>query len=241
MGFLTPGVAGGGGVSSVPGAIKYLLANGTGEAMAFYLDDQGIDGDIEITWSNLTVGALHGIFNDAAVLSFSAPNFVSLAASLNISGNAAMTSVAFANLTTLQAGVELDASAGGLTTVDFPELTTLGLYAKLLLNGNSLTVVDLSSLASIAGTVDIHGNTGLTNLTLPASISTTNGFIFDASGCALTEAKVSAILSAFLAGIGATDGGTINLSGGTNAAPTDGGSNQAYQDLVAAGINVSIN
>ena len=104
-----------------------------------------------------------------------------------------------------------------------------------------MTAFSATSLSNLTGSLILSGCTALAAANLSANITTSNGFTATFSGCALPTANVDAILAAFAAGIGSTTSGTLNLSGGTNGAPTGGSSNADYLTLIAAGITVSKN
>lgn len=120
--------------------------------------------------------------------------------------------------------------------------TVLGSVAGTLNLGGctALTVFVAQSLSNLTGTVACAGCTALATVVLAASVTTANGFTANFSGCALDASNVDAILAAFAAGLGSTTSGTINVSGGTNAAPTGGSSNADYLALTGAGITVFI-
>lgn len=120
---------------------------------------------------------------------------------------------------------------------------SLGTIAGSLNLGNctALTAFSAASLSNLTGSLILSGCTALAAATLSANITTSNGFTANLSGCALPTANVDFILAAFAAGIGSTTSGTLDLSGGTNGAPTGGSSNADYLTLTAAGITVSKN
>jgi chorismate synthase len=94
------------------------------------------------------------------------------------------------------------------------------------------------------GTLAAYGCSALTSVTVAGSIDMMNSFVLDFSGCSLDLTSVDAILAAVWAGIqaaGDVNFGTLNLSGGANATPTNGSSNSDYTSLTSTGITVSIN
>lgn len=192
------------------------------------------------TFTAAALTAINGLVNlDAAAIStLSLPALTAFTGTLSASSCPSLQTVSLGALTN---AVELHlASNTILTSVDLSALTTVGYlltFAGCTLLGN-LTLTALSALGS--GSVDLSGCTALSSLTLSGNVSTTDGFSFNASGCALDEASVDNVLASFAAGLGATTG-TIDLSGGTNAIPTDGAANTDYVSLTGAGITVNIN
>lgn len=238
MGFLTPGVAGGGGVWSVPAAIKYLLANGTGAGLNLTLDNYSLTGDVVLTVASIP--GLH-ILNDTTIASFTAPILTVANATISVVSCPVLVAVEFPALANITSFSSLDFSGNALTSALFPSLQTIGGGSALDLSGNALTSLDLSELVTLGGTISVANSPGLTEITVSAPIATVDGFNFDLSACALSQGTVNSILAAFNAGIGATTSGTINLSGGTSSAPQDGASNTDLVALLAAGITVSVN
>jgi hypothetical protein len=145
----------------------------------------------------------------------------------------------------------------GLATISLPALTNA---SEFYCYGNtSLTSISLP-LMSDTVIFDCHGNTVLTTLSLPAvagdglftvdassctllTTFTTSAFFQDGGsinfhGCALNATSVNLILSKAVA-TGMTSG-TIDLAGGTNAAPTGQGITDK-SDLIDAGVTVTTN
>jgi hypothetical protein len=233
-----PGLGGGGGVSSIPDAIKYLLANDTGAGLNLILDNYGLTGDA-VLGGTAILGL--SILNDTVITSFTATNLVTASVAISLYSNSALVSVDFPAITTIGAGGILTLNANALTSALFPSLTTIAAGCSLILDSNALTSLSLSALTTLAGNLSAATNAALASVTLPASVATADGFSFDFSGCALSQGVVNNILAAFAAGIGATTSGTINISGGTSAIPAESASNADLIALQAAGINVTVN
>lgn len=124
-----------------------------------------------------------------------------------------------------------------LQTFSAPALVTLG--ADLHLENNpTLVSIDLSSLAVINGIITATGDPLLTTVTF-GTLTAMGAASMDLSGAALNVATVNDILVKLNAIPGLT-GKTINLSGGTSAAPTGAGA-AAKIALVAALNTVSTN
>ena len=103
-----------------------------------------------------------------------------------------------------------------ITAVSLPSLTTVGL------SGN---------------TFDTQGCTLLQTISVPVWLPT-DGLIINCAGCALNAASVNQILARCVAS-GVTTC-TIDLSGGTNAAPSGQGITDKA-DLITAGNTVTTN
>jgi hypothetical protein len=188
-------------------------------------------------------------------------------ASLLLSGSSATTTVDFSSLTTLEPSAILNGSATGVITIDFPVLAILETSASLFFNGCTsltsasfpalttlgtpgfvsasddivLTSLDFPALATIgAGSVvQGFGNTSLVSFSFPALTSVGSpSTSFDFSGDALDVTSVNNLLI-LLDSLGMANG-TINLSGGTNAAPTGAGAT-AKANLITAGNTVTTN
>lgn len=151
-------------------------------------------------------------------------------ANLTIGQGIAFTGLAWEPKTATAVGVNGAAFA-------FPLAVVLATFAAseitaLDVNGKSLTnLTGLSGLTALT-TLDCSSN-DLTTLTVPASITT-----LDASDNDLTVDAVNALLVALdSAGL---ENGTVDLSGGTNAAPTGAGAT-AKANLITKGWTATTN
>lgn len=129
-------------------------------------------------------------------------------------------------------------SATGLTNLDFPSLKYLGTLT--VTSGPGVTTLTLPSLVWCDGGISFSNTTNLANVTLPVDgrlKGMTGNVTF--TGFKLTQASVDNIIQALalLDGTGGTtsfgSGRTLNLGGGTNAAPT------VASTTTTAGSNVS--
>lgn len=102
----------------------------------------------------------------------------------------------------------------------------------------SLTSLALTSLTSIGETLTCTNNAALTTISLPAYLPT-NGQNQSFNGCALNVASVNHFLARCVANAGYVSG-TINLAGGTNAAPAGQGSTDKTT-LIGRGCTVTTN
>jgi hypothetical protein len=128
-----------------------------------------------------------------------------------------------------------------LTEINFPKLTTVGstIYITYWV---LLQTIDISSLNQIGNGapsyINISNNPQLQSVLISPSLSIYIGSTIIFTNNALNETSVDSILSALVEG-DATDC-TINLDGGTNAAPSVTGA--GYVDtLVANGCTVTTN
>jgi hypothetical protein len=163
--------------------------------------------------TNLSFPALttvNGTFSPATmglVTTLSCPVLSSAASGINVSGLTALTSLSFPALTTTLAGSVSVSAMNSLTTVSYPALQYVGFNiqastAPVLAN---FTLPSNGTLKTVAGNVSI-------------------------TGAALTLTSVDHILQV-MASLNGTNGTTnygtgrsINLSGGTSAAPSNAGS-----------------
>jgi len=108
----------------------------------------------------------------------------------------------------------INASNNLLTNVDLT--TNTGLWT-VVFNDNLLTTLNISGITTILA-LWVQNNAGLTTFDISSSMGWSS---IHASGCAINEATVNAVLAQAVA-MG-TSGGEIDFSGGTNAAPTGQG------------------
>lgn len=157
----------------------------------------------------------------------------------------ALESVSFSALTglgPLGGGGNLWASGCAvLKSFSAPVLATIGNGANLnLYNCPLLATVDLRGLVTIGASVNLilWGNSSLTSLALGA-FTVGNNASLDFSGDALDQTTVDFILARCVASAGFL-GGAVDLSGGTNAAPSAAGTANK-NTLIARGVIVTTN
>lgn len=183
----------------------------------------GMDGDL--------------IFNNSGVVTVSAP-FCTKVHSLDGSNCPSLTTVSMS---------ALDNNLGDMNFYDSVSLLSLTLNS--LTQNSNLDVHGCTSLVSLsltngglnlAGTIDAHGCTNLSNVAFTVTSGpSSNPFVCNFNNCALNLSSVDGVLSAYNA-----QGSTmavIDLSAGTNSAPTGGVLNADYVALVTAGNTVTIN
>jgi hypothetical protein len=124
----------------------------------------------------------------------------------------------------------------GLLSIDLRSLTS-AMGRVIVHTCTSLTNLDLSALTTVGGSFDAYSCTSLTNISCPVWLPTT-GKVISFAGCALDVSVVNLILARAVAS-GMTSG-TIDLSGGTSAAPTGQGIIDKAA-LIAAGVTVTTN
>jgi hypothetical protein len=153
-----------------------------------------------------------------------------------------LTSITF-NMEHCRDGIEIY-GVPDVVEISFPKLTevapTSGMYTSQLKLNNmpSLTTVDLPELTTVDGEFEITANPLLTTINLASLVPTSEGGFYFSEN-ALTAESVNAILARFVANAEFVSG-YIDLSGGTNAAPTGQGLTDVTT-LRARGVTVSVN
>jgi hypothetical protein len=136
-----------------------------------------------------------------------------------------LTSMNFPKLRFMGNAVVGAPGANGLTNLDFPSLKYLGTLT--VTSGPGVTTLTLPSLVWCDGGISFSNTTNLANVTLPVD-GRLRGMTGNVSftGFKLTQASVDNIMQA-LASLDGTNGTTafstgrtVNVSGGTSAAPT---------------------
>jgi len=136
----------------------------------------------------------------------------------------------------LNTAVTLTAAAG-ITALDLSGLILVpGSGVVTITDNTALASLDISDITTFAGALDCHGNALLTVVTITSAVSFGGNINF--SGCALLAASINSILARAVAA--SMTSHTINLSGGTNAAPTGQGVTDKAT-LIAAGVTVTTN
>jgi hypothetical protein len=160
---------------------------------------------------------------------------------INISTNPALSitsvtdlaSLSFPNLVSITDGGFEIAWNTSLSSLNLSALETV--YDTLSIAGILLTSLDLGSLATAI--VSIHDNPNLTDITLTNFVPTNDTENYFNEN-ALSAATVNAILARFVANAAFVTG-VIDLSGGTNAAPTGQGLTDVTT-LLARGVTVTV-
>jgi hypothetical protein len=98
--------------------------------------------------------------------------------------------------------------------------------------------LDLSGFSALHG-FDLNGNAGLTSVTISSSQALGDGREIYLDGCALTETAVDNILVALSEN--AIEGGYVDLSGGTNSAPSASTGDSALDVLQEKGWSWNVN
>lgn len=171
----------------------------------------------------------------------SAPNLTAIDAtnsfdgSLEVISNASLVSISFPKLDIVPT-LDIESNSA-LSSID---LTLLGtLFANLTFSNNdSIVSLNLGNLISVGGNIDIADNNSLTTINL-SRFNPANGSNDIYSGNALLAASVNAILHRYILQSGYVSG-SIDLSGGTNAAPTGQGIVDAAA-LTTRGVSVTTN
>jgi len=203
--------------------------------MYFYNDDEvtSLSLNMEEMLRSIYIGGMGSL----ASLSF--PNLVSFLndgsnPGFTISDCVSLVSIDFPKLALIETNLTINGCTN-LTTINLPALEeTHGLYIE----SSAMTSLDLSALVTIGGRgIGVTGNTVLESIDL-SSLVPTSGHDFYFFGNALTAESVNAILARFVANAEFVSG-TIDLSGGTNAAPTGQGLTDVTT-LRARGVTVKV-
>lgn len=153
---------------------------------------------------------------------------------LSITSATDLASLSFPNLVSItKGGFEITGNTS-LSSLNLSALETV--YGTLSIAGNLLTSLDLGSLATAI--VSINDNPNLTDITLTNFVPTNDTENYFSEN-ALSAATVNAILARFVANAAFVTG-VIDLSGGTNAAPTGQGLTDVTT-LRGRGVTVTIN
>jgi hypothetical protein len=201
-------------------SIEFLLVHGAGVSLNG--GDPNINLPASLSFANSTVNGSLAVTNTTVVTSISFPNLTALndLGSLVVTGATVLTSINLGNLTSIGSG---PGSSAGLSYESNPSLSTFSLPSLTTIGGNSYVIVHYCALTSFSVA-------GLASLGDGVYILLDNN--------ALDQASVDAILVK-LATFAAT-GGTLQLDGGTNAAPSAPGL-AAKATLEAQGWTVTTN
>lgn len=164
------------------------------------------------------------VLGNSALVSVSCPNLISVTSTafrgtLNITSNAALVSLNFDALTSIEGDCTIISNAT-LAAISLPSLVSVGAVASgFLLTGNTLLAsLSLPSLVTSSFALNASGLANLTTVVLTSYLpSNTRAQNF--GGCALTQASVDHILARCVANA-AYVSGTVTLNGGTNATPS---------------------
>jgi len=171
-----------------------------------------------VTFDRFTIGA------DAVTTEFHFPNLTTI---LGATDNGNFDFYECTNLTTIDApllaiidGAINCQDCPALTTITLPLLVSVTLGAIVFFNCTSLASFSLPSLVTVGGNVEGNDCTALVTFSCPVWLPA-GGSTINFNNCALLAASVNQILARCVAA-GVTTG-NIDLSGGTNAAPTGQG------------------
>lgn len=202
--YLLCQIASGGGGGPCPQDMQVAWTPTTaklGEDIGYYI---GADiPETDLVFSAATSGSGFQLFLGPTTKTLSFPNLVSIDP-LGVS------------FTGLSVGL-----ATNMTSISAPLLSIIG-GAGLLIQGlSSITSLSFPSLTHVLSGITIKLNPLLTTISIP-SYNVLNTETFDFSGNALTASTVNAILARLVLNPGYVSG-VLDLSGGTNAAPTGQG------------------
>lgn len=235
-------------------AACYCVNDDIFKKVVVYLLDQINSGggggsvqDMQVAWTptNLKFGELIAFNNFGGVpltgitkLTFQQTSI----GSVDLENAPDLVEIDFPNLLTVISPVYLELGPGcpNLATITFPKLTDCS--GGFDIDGTAITSLALTSLVttpSVANSFSIINNASLVNLSLPVWVPHNNTNPFAFSGNALNAASVNGVLARCVANVSYTSG-TVNLQGGTNAAP----SGQGVADkatLIGRGVTVNTN
>lgn len=181
-----------------------------------------------------TTGAGDFLLSNALITSLSLPSLATVGANFDVESCPNLASLILSGLVTCGSALKL-INLSPLTVISLPLLSTV---ASIDVIGNGfLTTVNFNSLTTVGFDVTISGNPNLTTFSAPNWLPT-DGTSLDFSACALTAASVNSVLASCIAS-GVTTC-VIDLSGGTNAAPTGQGLLDKAA-LILAGNTVTTN
>ena len=199
-----------------------------------------IDTDSTIDLSSLvTVGGNIGFNANPSISTFNL-NSLTTVNEINVQAGTS-TNPATLNLSSLTTIRELNINNSGISTINLNSLTTVG-YEINFYRVNLLTSLDLSSLTTFStgsNGFNISECSGLTTVNISGLTTIPLTLYISFYGCALNVTTVNDILIK-IAAISPTGTGAIELTGGTNAAPTGAGLT-AKTTLQSNGWTVSTN
>lgn len=183
------------------------------------------------------------IVNQNSLISVSAPDLITLdVARIDFNSHFVLTSISLPVLTTADNGGGVLAYFNPLlTSVSLPALATVDNASTVQVHDNAaLTSFSLPALATVdnGANVQVYDNAALTMLSL-GSVIFGDGSVLTFSGNALTDVSVNYILARCVANAAYVTG-TVDLSGGTNAAPTGQGITDKAT-LITRGVIVTTN
>lgn len=188
-----------------------------------------------LTFRNLTAAGDATFVSNTALAELSLPELASVGNDFLVTGSSVLTVLFAPSLTTVTGNVLVGINIL-LPAISFPSLATIGGNADFSSN-DVLVSASFAVLTTIGGNLDFSFNPALTSFSAPNWLPT-DGTAINFTGGSLTDTSVNHILARCVAA-GLTTA-TIDLSGGTNAAPTGQGIVDAA-DLTTAGCTVTTN
>lgn len=167
------------------------------------------------------------------------PNLVNVGGSFSLRGNP-LEILEIAALKTVGGDLRIFDSLPNnyLSTAQYQALQSVGGVAYLVDNCASIYSLDAPAFVTATGGVRCSNNAVLANINLPVFLPT-NGTDGDFSANALTATAVNHVLARYVASAGYVSG-TLNLSGGSSAAPTGQGTTDKAT-LQSRGVTVNTN
>lgn len=226
--------------ADLPGVTKIVFEQATTMAG---IDLEYMADLVEVNFPNLVsidpTNSQGGYLNIQDCTSLTALNLSVLETAINyvqITGCSALNTLDISSL--ISTGQDLAITDTVLTAIDLSSLTGIGRDLNLS-NHTEVVSIDCSSLLTVPRNVSCFGNTSCTTVNFAVFLPT-NGKNVDFSNCALSQASVDHVLARCVANV-AYVSGSVNLSGGTNSAPTSVGVGSDYETLTLRGVTVSVN
>jgi hypothetical protein len=199
-----------------------------------------------ISFSKSTTINSINLYNLNSLTTFNAPLISGSIFRIEIQNASSLASLNFSNITTIRSGLTIASS--GVTSINFNSLQSVESYNFNIVNNNNLTSFSLPELVYVdADAMIIVENSNLTSLTI-GTVGKLKKIKSDVtlSSNALNVTSVNGILALIVSldGTNGTtlfgSGKTLDLSAGTNAAPTGQGLIDKAT-LIARGVDVITN
>lgn len=189
-----------------------------------------------VNFDSLELINSYTIFSNNGFVALSFPSLHTIANQFFVQNNSNLQSIQMTALTQSSTNFTIDSNSS-LIDIQMGVLVTVG-DAFQIINNSILETLILPSLTNIGISFYAYNNPLLSVLSIPNVIIPNGGF-FTVAGCALDIASVARILASAVSN-GSLTSGTIDISGGTNAAPT-GSALDDYNTLIGRGVTVNIN
>jgi hypothetical protein len=175
--------------------------------------------------------------NNTALVNLVFPLLVTVGDSFDVHDNALLETISVPELVATTIGFFNAYNLPSLTSVSCPKLATCGQGFNVL-NDPLLASISAPLLVDCGAYIQCFDNPALTSISFPVVVPP-NGCTVDIHNCALPAASVNHVLARCVANA-AFVSGVVNVSGGTNAAPTGQGILDKAT-LIGRGVTVNTN